>query len=100
MHFAKNLLRVACLSSVLGLMGCAENPGTWGDEKVSAKVKESLNLTDVTLTAQTGGGFTGKGMLGEESITFTIQQDPAAHRMSWEAVGDRGFVEEGYYEVK
>lgn len=81
--------------------GCADNPGKWGADKVSAKVSESLELSDVTITASDGGGFTGSGTRSDgETVTFTITQDAEAHRMSWDAKGDRGFVEDGYYELK
>ena len=97
------MLQTLCVLSFLCVGGCnpAENPGTWGVEKVSAKIQESLELTDVELTANPEGGFTGTGSRTDgETVTFTITQDPTASRMSWDAEGDRGFVEDGYYELK
>lgn len=85
---------------VCGLVGCKENPGTWPQDKVSAKISESLELVEVTLTPATGG-FEGSGKREDgETVTFTITQDPAASKMSWDAKGDRGFIEDGFYELK
>ena len=82
------------------LPGCGNNPGQWGEEQVKAKIIESLEMDDLTLTANDGGGFTGTGKRGEETLTIKIDQDPEASRLSWDAQGDRGFIEEGFYELK
>ena len=82
------------------LAGCAENPGTWGEEKIKDKIVESLEMDDLTLTAKTGGGYEGSGKRGEEILTIEITQDPDAHRLSWDVVGDRGFMEQGFFELK
>lgn len=88
-------------SGLLVFAGCGENPGTWGAEKVSTKIAASLELADVSVTPRPEGGFVGSGKRADgETITFTILQDAEAHRMSWDAKGDRGFVEEGFYELK
>lgn len=82
------------------LAGCRENAGTWGEEKVKAKITEKLELTDATLQPA-DGGFTGSGTREDgEAVKFTITQDPETGRMSWDAEGDRGFFEDGYYELK
>ncbi len=82
------------------LTGCAENPGTWSQDKVSAKISESLELTEVSLT-KTGDGYDGTGKRADgETLKFVITQDAEAHRMSWDAKGDRGFFEDGFYELK
>lgn len=81
--------------------GCSENPGTWSQDKLHAKITEKLELVDAELQPVEGGGFKGSGTRADgETVTFTISQDPGAHKMSWEAEGDRGFVEEGFYELK
>ena len=89
---------------VVGLLvtvGCGQNPGTWGAEKVTAKIAASLELSGVAVTPRPEGGFVGSGMRADgEKIEFTISQDAEAHRMSWDAKGNRGFVEEGFYELK
>jgi hypothetical protein len=85
----------------VGLTGCQDNPGTWQEPKVKVKVMENLELTEATLTPLLEGGFEGSGKRADgETVTFTITQDADAHRMSWDAKGDRGFVEDGFYELK
>lgn len=81
-------------------IGCADNPGSWGEDKVKAQIIKSLEMDDLSLTANEEGGFTGTGKRGEETLTVKISQDPEASRLSWDAQGDRGFVEEGYYELE
>lgn len=90
----------ACMT-VLLFVGCAENPGTWPRDKVSSQVKESLELETIELEARDdGGGFRGQGMRDGETIRFTVEQDAASRRIEWDAKGDRGFEETGYYELR
>ncbi len=94
---------VSCLCASLFVLcaGCRkDNPGLWQAAQVKAQIAESLEMTNVEVKANTtDGGFEGTGMRGAEKITFKITQDPNAFRMSWEARGDRGFFEDGYYEL-
>lgn len=100
MNSVKNSPRIVVLLACCLCIGCAENPGTWSQDKVQAKIVEKLELTDVVLTPKEGGGFEGTGMYGEETVSFTITQDPDAHRLSWDATGDRGLSDSGFYELK
>ncbi|GAB5403365.1 MAG: hypothetical protein Aurels2KO_15960 [Aureliella sp.] len=94
--FPTTCLALLCLV----LTGCRENAGTWGEEKVKDKIIEKLELTDATLEPAESG-FTGSGKREDgETVSFTIEQDPETGRMSWDAQGDRGFFEDGYYELK
>ena len=101
------ILREYSLSALLVLgsllcSGCSQdNPGTWPRDRVSAKVMESLQMTEVTLSPDPAGGFSGTGKRADgETLTLTVTQDAATHRISWDAKGDRGFVEDGYFELK
>ncbi len=93
-----------CLS--LTLAGCGDNPGAWPQEKLAEYVKESLvregvEVTGVTLTAKAGGGFEGTSQaVGGEKFKLLVTQDPAAHRLTWDAQGDRGSFFDGSYELK
>ncbi len=96
----KSKLILLFLGLCIGLLGCRENPGKWSADQVKVKIMESLELNNVTLTPLPTGGFSGIGQRADgETLTFTILQDAAAHRMSWDAKGDRGFVEDGFYEL-
>lgn len=90
---------------ILGLAviftGCADNPGKWPLPKLEAKISENLELTSIELAPRPEGGYQGSGQRADgETVKFTITQDPEAHRIEWQAQGDRGFVEDGYYELK
>lgn len=95
-----NLLFVALLSAVL-FVGCSkENPGTWAQDKVADRVSTSLELTGLVLQPRAEGGFSGTGKRVEETITVVVTQKPEESRIEWDAKGDRGFVETGYYELR
>ena len=90
----------------LVLVGCQDNPGTWPKEKLAEHVKDSLNrqgleMSEVTLTEQEGGGYSGVGKVADgEKLQLTVTQDADAHRLTWEAKGDRGSILDGSYELK
>ena len=90
---------LVCLACFL--IGCADNPGTWGKDKVAAKIAEELELTDVNITPMEGGGFEGTGKRADgETMKFKITQDPEAHKMSWTSEGDRGSYLDGSYALQ
>ncbi len=86
--------------------GCADNPGTWPQDKLSAHVKESLvkdglEVTEVKLSPKEGGGYERTGSVeGGETLQLVVTQDAAARRISWDAKGDRGSFFSGSYELK
>lgn len=93
------LIRFAmiCLVS-LCLLGCA-HPGNWDQAKVAAKVKESLELSEISLEPNPSGGFTGTGKTAEgESYKLQVTQDEAKKRLSWKYEGDRGTIGDDFYE--
>jgi hypothetical protein len=92
--FVFSLILLLCL-------GCSrENPGTWPQEKVSEKISQSLELSGLNLQPRAEGGFTGTGKREEETITVIVTQNPAESRIDWDAKGDRGFVETGFFELR
>lgn len=89
------------LFAFLFFVGCnGENPGTWPQDKVSEKISKSLELSGLTLQPRAEGGFTGTGKRDEETITVIVTQNPAESRIDWDAKGDRGFVETGFFELR
>ncbi|NND96003.1 MAG: hypothetical protein HKN47_01590, partial [Pirellulaceae bacterium] len=75
--------RIATICALVLLvvsLGCrGDNPGTWTNDKVSAKMMESLNLTEITLSPDPSGGFSGTGKRADgETITVTVNQDADA----------------------
>ncbi|MBX3420509.1 MAG: hypothetical protein KF752_03025 [Pirellulaceae bacterium] len=96
-------LLVVCLCgcAILAMSGCRQdNPGSWPVERVTAKVAESLGLSDLNLQ-NTERGLEGTGKRADgELLKLTVTQHPDEHAIRWEATGDRGFVEEGSYQLK
>lgn len=95
--FGFSVVMLVCLL----LVGCGDNPGNWPEERVKAKIQEKLELVEVSISERQEGGFEGSGKRADgETVEFEISQNPDEHQMSWEATGDRGFVEEGFYELR
>jgi hypothetical protein len=45
-------------------------------------------------------GFSGTGKASDgETFSFSIKQDAAAKKLQYTATGDRGTIEEGFFEV-
>ena len=100
-------LRVgAILCLTLLVAGCADNPGTWPQDKLAKHVQESLvqqgiEVTNVTLIPKEGGGYEGTAEVADgETLQLIVTQDPAARRLTWDAKGDRGSFLDGFYELK
>jgi hypothetical protein len=90
---------VFCLFVAL-ISGCRDNPGKWPPEKVSTKIAESLELSDVSLSA-VDGKLQGSGVRSDgETVSVTVTQHPESGEIRWDAKGDRGFVEEGYFQLQ
>ncbi len=100
------LLGVCLALAVVSIAGCGDNPGKWPKEKLSEHVKQSLvdqgvEVTEVNLTEKEAGVFEGTGkVVGGETLKLVVTQDPAAHRLTWDAQGDRGSFLDGSYELK
>lgn len=88
------------LVMVIGLVcssGCKENPGEWAPDKIATQVASSLEITGLSLTS-TATGLEGSGKRADgETISVVVRRDSANKKISWEAKGDRGFVETGSY---
>ncbi len=98
----KSIAWVVLTGIAISLPGCSDNPGSWPQPKVEAKVAESLDLSQITLTPGTEQGvFTGTGKhAGGETFKLTVTQNASDKRISWEADGDRGTSEVGSYGLE
>lgn len=100
------LLGLVLAFVVLITAGCGDNPGKWPKEKLGEHVKQSLiaqgvEVTAVELTEKEAGVFEGTGSVADgETLKLIVTQDPAAHRITWDAEGDRGSFLDGSYELK
>jgi len=88
------------LTVVLGLCGCKDNPAKWPTDRVASEVAERLELTGLSLTS-TVNGLEGTGQRSDgETVSVIVSLQPETSQFTWEAKGDRGFVEEGYYQLQ
>jgi hypothetical protein len=97
-NLAGFILSLTCL--LMG--GCGrDNPGKWPATRVATQVAKSLEI-EGGLTLETSSGTlvgTGKRADGE-LLSVTVTQHPEKNEIRWEAKGDRGFVETGYYALE
>ncbi len=98
----KSFALAGIIMLTMGLAGCSDNPGKWSQEKVEAKVRESLHLSEITLIpAPESGVLTGSGKdASGETFKLKVTQDADAKRISWDAQGDRGASEVGSFELQ
>lgn len=90
---------IVCLF-VVCCVGCRDNPGKWSPEKVSAKVAESLELSEFSLS-KSDGKLQGSGIRDDgQTVSVTVTQHPESGEIRWDAKGDRGFFEEGYFQLQ
>jgi hypothetical protein len=88
-------LVVACC--VLGLGGgCAGDPGSMTQSEVEARLKDTLNLKVVSLTARPDGGYTGTGQTADgTTYAITVDQKAADRSLWYTATSDGGEIQAG-----
>ncbi|HAC91335.1 MAG TPA: hypothetical protein DCF63_12015 [Planctomycetaceae bacterium] len=86
---------------LVSLTGCRkDNPGKWPAERVTAKVAESLQLSEFSLSPATNG-LEGSGKRADgETLKVVVTLHPDTSEIRWNAKGDRGFEEEGSYQLQ
>ncbi|MEM7474409.1 MAG: hypothetical protein AAF483_05395 [Planctomycetota bacterium] len=87
---------------IFAMSGCnlrpVDNPGEWAVERVTTKMEERCEATEVELT-KTAEGFEGTGKRADgETLKIEVTQDAEAQRLDWKVTGDRGFFDEGFRE--
>lgn len=96
--FAVNVLAV--FIGLTAIAGCKDNPGKWPLEKVSEKIAQSLELSDISLSSSEGK-LQGTGIRPDgEKVKVIVTQHPESYQIQWDAQGDRGFMEEGYFQLQ
>ena len=86
---------VACC--VLGLAGgCGGDPGSMTQSEVEAKLKSTLNMKAVSLTARPDGSYTGTGQAADgTNYTITVEQKAADRSLWYTATSDGGEITAG-----
>ena len=82
--------------------GCQRsNPGNYSQQEVEAQIKKSLKLTEIQLSPDPAGGYTGSGKTADgEGFKMKITQDAIQKSLKWKADGNRGTIEEGSFSFE
>jgi len=91
-------MMVACC--VLSLIsGCTSDPGSMTQGEVEAKLKRTLNLKAVSLTARPEGGYSGTGQAADGTrYTITFDQKEADRSLWCSATSDKGELKAGGFQ--
>lgn len=77
--------------------GSSDHPGNWPQSKVESMLTERMQLKSISL-APGDGGFSGTAVSPDgESWKLKVTQDAGKRRLDYEAEGDRGSTETGYF---
>ena len=98
----RKLFPVCMIVIGLAIIGCTQShPGNYAQPEVESQVKKSLELTEIQITADPAGSYSGTGKSASgETYKLKITQDAAAKRLTWKAEGDRGDFRDGEYHFE
>lgn len=97
------ILTSFCLLLVVtAILGCERpHPGNYAQPAVETQVKKSLELTEIQISPDAAGGYSGTGKAASgETYKLKITQDVAKKSLSWKAEGDRGDFRDGEYHFE
>jgi hypothetical protein len=100
MQFVKRSLPLWFLTMGL-LVGCqSNNPGEWTQAMIEQKLQSKYDFTELKLSPDGKGKYSGVAKSKEgETLKVTISQDPVAKSMKYDFKGDRGWFEDGVYDL-
>ena len=98
----RHILPICLLVFFVAITGCERShPGIYTQSQVEAQVMKSLKLTEIQITTDPAGGYTGTGKTAAgESFKLKLTQDVAQKSLNWKADGDRGSIEEGSFKFE
>ena len=97
--------RLLCILSIsliiLPLFGCqSNNPGEWPQSQIEKKLQSKYDLLELTLAPDGAGKFSGTAKTKEgETLKISILQDPKNKSLKYDFKGDRGWYEDGKYDI-
>ena len=98
------MLRVVyfCLfCAIATFAGCSKHPGNWTQATIEQKLGSKYGFTEFTLSPAGEGKYTGKAKSKEgETLKVTVTQDEKAKSLKYDFKGDRGWVEDGKYDLE
>ena len=96
------ILPICILLFSIASSGCQRShPGNYSQQEVESQVKKSLKLTEIQLTPDPAGGYTGNGKTADgEGFKLKITQDSVQKSLKWKAEGNRGTIEDGSFSFE
>jgi len=86
---------------ILAATGCEpNNPGEWPQHRIEQKLQTKYDLQELKLSQDGAGKFSGTAKTKEgETLKISILQDPKNKSMKYDFKGDRGWYEDGVYDI-
>ncbi|MEQ1825973.1 MAG: hypothetical protein ABL921_08490 [Pirellula sp.] len=87
--------------SFLCFAGCKNNnPGEWPQALIEEKLKTKYEFVEIGLSPDGPGKYLGSAKSKDgETLKITIVQDPKSKSMKYDFKGDRGWFEDGKYDL-
>ena len=99
------MVRYSCvcmLCAVMTFVGCnaSNNPANWRQDMIEQKLQSKYRFTELKLSPAGEGRYTGTATSKEgETLAVTITQDKQAKSLKYDFKGDRGWHEDGIYDL-
>jgi hypothetical protein len=90
------------LCALLTLVGCnaSNNPASWTQDTIEQKLQSKYDLVEIKLSPAGDGKYSGTAKSKEgETLKVTITQDKQAKSLKYDFKGDRGWFEDGTYDL-
>lgn len=90
------------LCALLTLVGCntSNNPGGWTQDTIEQKLQSKYSFVELKLSPAGEGKYTGTAKSKEgETLAVTITQNKQAKSLKYDFKGDRGWFEDGTYDL-
>jgi hypothetical protein len=90
------------LCALVTLVGCnaSNNPAGWTQETIEQKLKSKYSFVELKLSPAGEGKYTGTAKSKEgETLAITISQNKEAKSLKYDFKGDRGWFEDGTYDL-
>ena len=99
---SSNQIYIYIIIVLISLTSCQRpHPGNYSQLEVETQVKKSLKLTEIKLAPDPAGGYSGSGKTADgEGFKLKITQDAVQKSLKWNAVGNRGTLEDGSFSFE
>jgi hypothetical protein len=97
----KNRFYCLAIICMLFIPGCgSNNPGEWTQATIEEKLRTKYEFVEFKLTPDGQGKYAGTAKSKEgETLKVSVSQDPKAKSLKYDFKGDRGWFEDGTYDL-